>query len=489
MGRLNARLIARPATKKSGRHRSFLAGRPLLRSTLALSLVSVINRAVGMLYRALLARAAGAEALGLFELTTPWRRITWLASTLELPIALSQVVATAAARPDHQRARAAAWLTLQVLLRATLLASLGLWAFLFLGGGRFLADRRAQLALETYPLVLLPAVLASWTRAFVQGYQSMVPTALAQLAEQFARVPAVLLLVSLFLPFGSPRVTQAIMIGTALGELADLLALWWLIRHHRAGLPEGVIPPAPWTATESLTAPGALKRELQRELWRVALPLVGAQIYASLFQIVYLALLPQRLALAGIGSGAFTAFYGQMTGMVFPVLYFPMVLIHPLVRVLLPATAAAWEKGATGRLRRLLYISLLTSLVLGMGVVIVATTFAEPLVVLLYGRQQAGAARLMALLAWAAPLVFVYHILMAVLNGLGRTSAAFAILIASSLVRLGLAAWLAADPAWGLDAIIVAIIADDAISVLMAAFAVAANLRTLSRSTGQKRAL
>lgn len=493
---------AQLATKQSHQRRNFFARRPLLRSTLALSLVSMVNRIIGMLYRALLARTAGAEALGLYELTTPWRRITSLASTLELPIALSQVVATAAARPDHARARAAARFTLQVLLWATLLASLGLWAFLSLNGGRFLADRRAQLALEMYPLVLLPAVLASWTRAFLQGYQSMVPTAFAQLAEQFARVPAVLLLVSLFLPFGSPRVAQAIMLGAAAGELADLLVLWLLIRRRRAGLPEGVLPPAPWASAAisaaistgpSPSAPPASSPHpspaaaagLRRELFRVALPLVGAQIYASLFQIAYLALLPRRLALAGIGNASFTAFYGQMTGMVFPVLYFPMVLIHPLVRVLLPATADAWEKGATWRLRRLLNVSLLTSLVLGVGVVIAATSFAEPLVTLLYGREQAGAARVMALLAWATPLVFIYHIFMAVLNGLGRTASALAILIASSLVRVGIAAWLAADPAWGLDGIIVAIIADDAVSVLMAALAVAANLRRLPRSSAR----
>jgi len=174
-----------------------------------------------------------------------------------------------------------------------------------------------------------------------------------------------------------------------------------------------------------------------------------------------------------------------MTGMVFPVLYFPMVLIHPLVRVLLPATADAWEKGDTWRLRRLLHVSLLTSLVLGVGVVIAATSFAEPLVTLLYGREQAGAARVMALLAWATPLVFIYHIFMAVLNGLGRTASALAILIVSSLVRVGIAAWLAADPAWGLDGIIVAIIADDAVSVLMAALAVAVNLRRLPRSSAR----
>ncbi|HHV54856.1 MAG TPA: oligosaccharide flippase family protein [Firmicutes bacterium] len=466
--------------------------RPLWRSTAALSAVALVNRMAGMAYRALLARLAGAEPLGLFELTAPWRRIAWLTATLELPIALSQLVAAAGARRDHHRALDAARYTLRILLGTTLLTSLLLWTLLSLGGGRLLADRRAQGALDMYPLVLLPAVLASWIRAFLQGYQSMIPTALAQLVEQLARVPAVLFLVSLLLPEGAARVAQGIMIGSAIGEAADLFTLLFLVRRRRAGLPSGIDP-----TSGAGFIPGRSRRPSRRAsrlppvpepspvgrgLFRLALPLVAAHVYASLFQIAYLAVIPRRLVAAGVPGHEFTRFYGQMNGMVFPLLYFPMVLINPLVRVLLPATAAAWERGDHRRLRRLLSLSLSTALALGLIVLTGATTFATPIVTLLYGMEQAGAARLLSLLAWAAPLAFVYHILMAVLNGLGRTAPGFVILIVSSLLRLGVAYHLVADPAWGLDGIIIAILADDAISVALAALALALVLRALPPS-------
>lgn len=490
--------------------------RPLWRSTAALSAVALVNRIVGMAYRALLARLAGAEPLGLFELTAPWRRIAWLTATLELPIALSQLVAAAGARRDHHRALDAARYTLRILLGTTLLTSLLLWTLLSLGGGRLLADRRAQGALDMYPLVLLPAVLASWIRAFLQGYQSMIPTALAQLVEQLARVPAVLFLVSLLLPEGAARVAQGIMIGSAVGEAADLFTLLFLVRRRRAGLPSGIDPtsvvgltpgrpqpppvlgpdpakrgpsPAqPWSRSRrpsrraSRLPPVPEPSPVGRALFRLALPLVAAHVYASLFQIAYLAVIPRRLVAAGVPGHEFTRFYGQMNGMVFPLLYFPMVLINPLVRVLLPATAAAWERGDHRRLRRLLSLSLSTALALGLIVLTGATTFATPIVTLLYGKEQAGAARLLSLLAWAAPLAFVYHILMAVLNGLGRTAPGFVILIVSSLLRLGVAYHLAADPAWGLDGIIIAILADDAVSVALAALALTLVLRALPPS-------
>ncbi|MBE3583670.1 MAG: oligosaccharide flippase family protein [Limnochordaceae bacterium] len=464
---------SRPRSRPFRSPGQFLRRRPLVRGALSLTAVAILNRAIGMIYRVLLARRAGAQVLGLWEMTGPLERVAALTATLGLPISLSQVVATAAARGDHARARAASRLALQLLLAATGLTCLVIALAAEPLGRRFLADARAIDVFRLYPLILIPSVLASWLRAYTQGYQSMLPTAFAQLAEQLVRVPAVLILLSWFLPGGAARGAQAIAVGTAAGELAGLLLLVALVRSRHAGLPCKAAEPAGIDRLAQLRPPGIVRSPVGSGLWRELFSLgasvVASQAYGAIFSIVYLNMIPQRLVSAGIPQEQFATLYGQLSGMVLPLLYLPMVFVNPLVRVLLPAAADAWERQATHRLRRLLTLSLLTALTLGVGTWLVATTRASWMISLLYGPAQVGAARYLTLLSWAAPFVFTYHVLVAVLYGMGQTLSVVSILVSSTVARYAVTWHLAALPGWGFDGVVAGILVDDILSPLLAA--------------------
>ncbi len=61
--------------------------------------------------------------------------------------------------------------------------------------------------------------------------------------------------------------------------------------------------------------------------------------------MINVSLIPRRLLAAGFSMGEATELYGQLTGMVMPLLYMPMLLVFPVATVLTPAIADAAASG------------------------------------------------------------------------------------------------------------------------------------------------
>jgi len=65
--------------------------RPLLQGALMLMAAGAATRAIGTLYRIVIVRWAGPEALGLYQMVMPVYRMASAMATLRLPVALTRV--------------------------------------------------------------------------------------------------------------------------------------------------------------------------------------------------------------------------------------------------------------------------------------------------------------------------------------------------------------------------------------------------------------
>src|SRR5690606_34825295 len=89
-----------------------------------------------------------------------------------------------------------------------------------------------------------------------------------------------------------------------------------------------------------------------RSLLAMSLPLWATTMVNTAAQVINVGLIPRRLLAAGASLTEATEAYGQLTGMVLPLLYMPMLLVFPVATVLTPAIADAWAAGQRERAPR-----------------------------------------------------------------------------------------------------------------------------------------
>jgi stage V sporulation protein B len=293
----------------------------LWRGTLTLTAAALLSRGLGMVYRLLLARYLGAEGIGFYQMVFPLYLTLVTIVAGGTPVAVSQLVAEG--RVDANRLGRAA-LQLGAMVAVPLTVALMVLSRPVAG----LLYHDVQLA----PLLVLiaPAVVAVALSAPLRGVyfgrQRMRTPAAAQVAEQVTRLG---LLVVLILGAGwaaMPHGPEAAMILIPLGEVASLaLMLWGFRRFGPAPARDGTVLPS---------------RDLIRSILRLGTPVTLGRLLSSALALVEAAMIPRLLVAGGMGRAAAISFFGQLAGMVMPLVFFPAALSFSLATNLVPSIAS-----------------------------------------------------------------------------------------------------------------------------------------------------
>ncbi len=161
----------------------------------------------------------------------------------------------------------------------------------------------------------------------------------------------------------------------------------------------------------------AEKTSMMKRLLPVAVPLAFADIFRMGISTVENLIVPRRLALFS-GSERALASYGEVCGMVFPVLMFPASILYSLAELLIPELSRC---AAGGRQKRTSYLtarSLRVAYVYGLGAGGLLFTLAQGLGVLLYSNPEVG--QLLKLYALLVPMLYTDAITDAVIKGMGQ---------------------------------------------------------------------
>ncbi len=389
--------------------------RQLLRGTLALTAAGLFSRVAGSFYRILLVRVVGQTGIGIFQMAVPVYSLAATLASLGLPAALAKVVAERAARGDwpgvEQARRTATLLTLAATAVTLVLA----WAGTGVVAERVLTDPRTRLSLMIMPAAVAAVAYASVLRGYFQGLQDLIPGAAAQVVEQVVRIATILPLAALLVPYGLGAAAGGAMAGLAAGETAGLICLLVWLRRHETIL-------RPWKRVAA--DPGARRGDgMAGELLRLGLPAMAGDLVGALTAAADAFIIPRRLLQTGLPWDQATGLYGELMGMVLPILFLPMVLTYPIGMALVPAVSAAHALGNRALVVRRMLLG--TRLTLGIALCASAVFYAAPegLARLLYG--DTAVAPLIALLAVAAPFVYVQSLENAILMGLGLNAESF----------------------------------------------------------------
>ena len=409
---------------------------PLIRGATLLTAASILTRVIGLVNRMVLSRLVGAEGLGLYQMVLPLYALLAVGAGLGLSGAITRMVAQRSATGDKTGALQIRRLALRLVLAAALLLTALLWGFMPCWS-RLAPDSRILGALVLTPFAFTLAALSSILRSYTQGQGRMLPTALAQVAEQVVRVAVGLTLAALLFPYGLESVLQGLFGGIIAGELACLLLLHFMKSRvdQRAGpLRPGRLPPA------------AIK-----ELFSLALPILLIRLSTAFTQTVESLLIPGRLQAAGFSAAEGAALYGHLAGMALPLLFLPTVLIIPLNTTLVPAITTAMTLRRREQLERLIKLSLWGAL--GLGTLSAALLFwgAPALTGIFYNTTAAAA--LLTRLAPIAPFAYLQMATAAILYGMGRPGYAVSADLLGTVLGLAIIYRLAALPQWGIHGV------------------------------------
>ena len=292
------------------------------RGTLTLTAAALLSRGLGLVYRLLLARYLGAQGLGFYQMVFPLYLTLVTIVAGGMPVAVSQMVAEG--RQDVRRLGRASLLlggALAVPLALGLMAAAApLAAVLY-------HDRRLAPMLALIAPAVVAVGLSSPLRGLYFGRQRMRVPAAAQVVEQVTRLGLLGLLAAGAPALWVPRGPLAAVVLIPLGEVASLVLMLWGFQRMAAEGPADRPHPV-------------RLRTLAARLLRLGTPVTLGRLLSSGMALVEAAMIPRLLVAGGMTRVAAVSLFGQLAGMVMPLVFFPSALSFALATNLVPAIAA-----------------------------------------------------------------------------------------------------------------------------------------------------
>ncbi|MEG0472385.1 MAG: DUF5693 family protein [Solibacillus sp.] len=247
----------------------------LVKSTLILTIATLLSKILGSIFRVPLQNIAGDEVLGIFSLVYPVYMVALYLSVAGIPLAISKLIAEANARNTPQQVK-------KIYITASILAiCFGLFSFtIIFSFSDFLAQAlggpSTRFALIIVALTLLVAPYMAVYRGFFQGYGDMRPTAISQVVEQLVR--AVLIIVAAYvlvkLDYSTEVIAGGVMIGSVMGALISLIYL--RLKYRRS--PLKVVSPETYSAHDFPKWSGTILK--------ISIPIAIGSITMALFNFV-----------------------------------------------------------------------------------------------------------------------------------------------------------------------------------------------------------
>lgn len=393
---------------------------------LILTPATLLSKLIGLFYKVPLLRIVGVEGMAYFLSAYHIYSLLFVLAAAGLPTALSILVARLVAKGERGS------ISFLFGVATALFLVLGTAGFLLLW--RFseeianaLSMRDAALSLAAISPALLFAALVGAVRGLFQGHGNMLPTAVSEVVEACGKLVFGVLFASRAAQSGAPVpvISAAAVFGITVGmALSALVLLVWLFL-ARQRLFDGHVR-------------GSLRGALG-ELVRVALPITVGALVTSLVSLVDTALISSRLQALGYAPPVANALYSTYGNLAVPLYNLVPALLSPVMLSLTPVLSAAFatkERGAAERafssgLRLIGLVALPASLGLA--------AFAEPILRLIYGGEEAVAvaAPLLAVLAPAVLLAAFVSLFSAALQAAGHPAVPFFAMLLGGGVKLG----------------------------------------------------
>lgn len=404
--------------------KTFLVGAVIL------GIAGLLVQVLGAVFRIPLANIIGPAGMGYYQTAYPLYVFLLVFSTNGAPAAISKMTSE---RLAVGRVRDAHRVFKQAFLLMTVV---GLVAFLavFLGAESIVSafgDPGAVLAMKAIAPALLIVPIMSVYRGYFQGMQNMGPTATSQLVEQGVRVAVGLSLAVLWMKHGIEQAAAGATIGTSVGPVAGVLVLALIYNLRRKKILSDL--------EEDLNTAKESGKDILKTLLWIAVPITIGVSILPIINLGDLFVLMNRLSNSGFTLEEANVLYGQLSGMVGPIINIPMALALSMALALVPAIASAKASNDLKLLERNIQLGFRTAMIVGVPCSFGLIILAKPIMTLLYPLEMDSAVNASGSLAYLAMGVIflcIAQTMAGTLQGLGKPGVAVVGLSIGFIVKL-----------------------------------------------------
>jgi stage V sporulation protein B len=404
-----------------------MSKRTFMQGAVILAAAGVIIKALGAVFKIPLGNMIGDTGMGYYQTAYTIYVMFLVLSNSGIPVAISRMVSERVAVGRHWDAHRVFRVSFILLLFIGLASS-----FFCFFKTDFLLHHFPNMDNASYsiraiaPALLIVPLMAAY-RGYFQGKQNMRPTANSQVLEQFFRVASGLGAAWYMLPRGEQFAAAGAAAGAAVGAAAGLLTV--VVIYALGGGNRSARRAERAEAGEKAGARGRspqARESVGGILLRICLIAVPITIGASIMPImnfIDLAVITNRLSDLGWAAEEIRKTYGQLAGLVNPLINLPQILTQAVAMSLVPAVAAAHKRNDAAFLRHNVRLGLRTAILIGLPCAFGMMTLSKQIMLLLYPavRDAAlSAAPFLFILGFGIIFLSTVQTLTGVLQGIGR---------------------------------------------------------------------
>lgn len=429
-----------------------------LKGAFILTVAGILVKIIGSGNRILLSRLLGGEGIGLYQMAYPIYLLALSISSAGIPVAISIIVSERLALGDYKGANRVFKISLTLMCITGLFFAL----LLYFGAGyliesHIVRDARAYYAIAALaPAVLFATILSSY-RGYFQGYQSMTPTAVSQIIEQFVRVVTMVTFAYMLLPMGIGYSAAGASFGAGPGALCGLFVLLWFYRKHSK---KNAVNIAAQTRQWDISAYNIIVK-----IVRLALPVSLANIMLPVVSSLDMLIVPQRLEAAGYTIEQATTLFGYLTGMGLPLVMMATIPTTSIAASIVPAISEAYTLGDMESVNKKIGLGIRLCCMITIPAAVGMAVIATPISQMLYATPKAG--ECIAVLASAIFFLGLHQVTTGILQGFGKTVIPVVNMVISAAVKVWLAWILTARPEYGIIGASIATVVDFALAVVL----------------------
>ncbi len=339
----------------------------LYRTTVVVTVFTLLEHALGFVYRILLSRTLGPEGLGVYQVALTVFAVFLTLSSSGLPITLSRTISKYRAKNFRRGQRAATAGAILIAAASALLVTVLLFA-LRTPVSKVFSDPRCA---DVFYIVLAGLTFTSVyavIRGSFWGNRRFLAYSLIELVEEIVMiVVGVVLLV-----FAKPQIEDVNCAGIAVlvSYLCSfaIAVFYFFLKGGRLSSPRGELAP----------------------LLKSSIPITTMRTASSLVSSLVSVLFPMRLVAAGMSSSSAMSAYGIVGGMVMPILMIPNTLISSIALVLVPELSERYYRGEREKFAALVRKALTSALVIAGALVPLFLVCGEGAGILLFGNTESG---------------------------------------------------------------------------------------------------
>lgn len=290
----------------------------LLKSTMVLSASMVVAKFLGALYRIPLSNVLGTQGIGIYQMVFPLYSLCLVFCTGGVSTYLSQKISKFRAKGDFEQINKMLKTTKNLCVVYGLFVSVML--FVFCGFiAKIQGNTLATLGYVAISVGFVFSCLLGVYRGYFQGFENMLPTAISQILEQTIKLAFGLVFAKLLLGYGVEWGVFGALFGISISEIISYFFMIFYAKKYKAKKTFAVVCFCDYKQT--------IKSFLSLSLTAIMLPIISA--IDSLFAIKF-------MTISGLDLQTATSLFGIYSGMITPVLNFPILFISTICVALLP---------------------------------------------------------------------------------------------------------------------------------------------------------